>query len=94
MGWVSAKLVELTKESRAVQAKPNAAEAQRRKKKQEEKEAEQKARLDEREAERAKIRDACALIYSKTVDKKISDLTVRETQQVQACQTAGMYPPT
>jgi len=93
-GWVSAKLVELTKESKALQAKRNAAEAQRRKKKQEEREAEQSARIAENEAERTRLRNKCAQIYDKTADKKISDLTVRESQQVQACQAAGLYPPT
>ena len=43
--------------------------------------------------ERAKVRAACALIYKNTIDKKINDLTVREEQQVRACQALDMYPP-
>jgi hypothetical protein len=41
--------------------------------------------------ERAKIRTACRVIYDKTADRKIGDLTVREAQQVQACQVLGLY---
>jgi hypothetical protein len=41
--------------------------------------------------ERAKIRTACRVIYDKTADTKIGDLTVREAQQVQACQVLGLY---
>jgi hypothetical protein len=122
-GWVSVKLVELTEESKAAEAKReeeskaaeakreeeskaaeakrDAAEAQRRKqaaaarkKKQAAKQAEEDARLAEQEAERTRIRNACAIVYSKTADKKVSDLTVRESQQVQACQALGLYPPT
>jgi len=58
---------------------------------------EQKKRDAEEEAEAAEkrrtVRAACAAIYKNTVDKKISDLTVREEQQVRACQTLGLYPP-
>ena len=35
----------------------------------------------------------CAGIYKTTADKKVSDLTVKEAQQVQACQALGLYPP-
>jgi hypothetical protein len=41
--------------------------------------AEEEARASE---ERRKIRDACGLIYKNTADKKVSDLTVKEEQQV------------
>jgi hypothetical protein len=52
--------------------------------------AEQEARAAE---ERTKLRAACGGIYQNTVDKKVRDLTVREEQQVRACQTLGLYPP-
>ena len=44
-------------------------------------------------AERAKLRVACAVVYRNTANKKVSDLTVREAQQVQACQALGLYQP-
>lgn len=52
--------------------------------------AEQDAKAAE---ERAKIRAACKLIYEKTADKRIGDLTVKESQLVQLCQMLGLYPP-
>jgi hypothetical protein len=44
-------------------------------------------------AERARVRTACATIYKNTADKKVSDLTVKEAQQVQACEALGLYYP-
>jgi hypothetical protein len=52
--------------------------------------AEQDARAAE---ERRQIRVACGALYQKTADKKIGDPTVREEQQVRACQALGLYPP-
>jgi hypothetical protein len=43
--------------------------------------------------ERRRIRAACSAIYDATIDKKVRDLTVREEQQVRACQSSGLYPP-
>ncbi|HTB13623.1 MAG TPA: hypothetical protein VK752_18730 [Bryobacteraceae bacterium] len=37
--------------------------------------------------------DKCATVYRQTIDKKASDLTVRETQQIDACRTLRLYPP-
>jgi hypothetical protein len=31
--------------------------------------------------------DACVAVYRKTIDKKNADLTVRESEQVKACQS-------
>jgi hypothetical protein len=42
---------------------------------------------------RRRVRAACTEIYKNTIDKKVKDLTVREEQQVRACQVLGMYPP-
>jgi hypothetical protein len=54
--------------------------------------AERKATTDAaKAAEWAKLKAACAAIYRATVDMKVSDLTVRETEQVQACQVLGLY---
>jgi len=33
------------------------------------------------------------MIYESTIDKKVRDLTVREEQQVKACQAFALYPP-
>jgi hypothetical protein len=38
-------------------------------------------------------RATCAAVYRNTADKKVSDLTVKEGQQVRACQAVGLYPP-
>lgn len=43
--------------------------------------------------EQRRVRTACTTIYQATADKKIKDLTVREEQQVRACQALGLYPP-
>lgn len=43
--------------------------------------------------ERRKIRVACSTIYRNTADKKLKDLTVKDEQQVRACQALGLYPP-
>ena len=85
-------------------ARKDAAEAARqkrlaaeRKKKQAEEDAryaKAKAEQDAKEAEeRRKIRATCGVVYQNTADKKIADLTVREEQQVRACQALGLYPP-
>jgi hypothetical protein len=37
--------------------------------------------------------DSCVTIYHKTIDKRASDLTVRESEQVKACQSLDLYPP-
>lgn len=39
----------------------------------------------------AKLRANCATIRKATIDRKVSDLTVRETQLVNACQAVGLY---
>ena len=44
-------------------------------------------------AERRKIRANCTVIYQNTIDKKVKELTVREEEQVRACQVLGLYPP-
>ena len=86
------------------QAKKDAAEAARRKQlvaEQKRKQAEvdaQRAKMRAEEdakatEERRKIRATCTIIYQNTIDKKVRDLTVREDQQVRACQELGFYPP-
>jgi hypothetical protein len=56
--------------------------------------AQLKAEEDVKAAEeRRKVRVACAAIYQATIDKKVKDLTVREEQQVRACQVLNLYPP-
>jgi hypothetical protein len=42
---------------------------------------------------RLKHADECTQLYSQTIDKKTSDLTVRETELVKACQSISLYPP-
>jgi hypothetical protein len=71
--------------------------AAERKKKQAELDAQHAREEVEREEraadERRKVRAACALIYRNTADTKLRDLTVKEEQQVRACQALGLYPP-
>lgn len=77
----------------ALRAKADAAEAARQKRlaaEQKKKNAEQDARNAE---ERRKLRANCATIYQNTIDTKVKDLTVREEEQVRACQVLGLYPP-
>jgi hypothetical protein len=38
--------------------------------------------------------DSCIATYHQTIEKKNADLTVRETEQVKACQSLELYPPT
>jgi hypothetical protein len=76
-----------------VQAKKDAAEAALQKRlaaEQKKKVAEQEARNAE---ERRRLRANCIVIYENTIDKKVKDLTVREEEQVRACQALGLYPP-
>jgi hypothetical protein len=56
--------------------------------------AKDRADVDSKAAEeRRKIRAACAAIYKNTAGMKIKDLTVKDEQQVRACQALGLYPP-
>jgi hypothetical protein len=90
------------------EAKKAAAEAERRKKiaaERKKRDAEEEARSAKDAAERqsreareqareqARLRAACRLIFEKTSDKKVSDLTVREAHDVETCQLLGLYFP-
>lgn len=100
---IKASLVDLKKQLDAINAKRDADLARRERLAAEEKrkQAEAETRYvkakaeDEAKAieERRRIRVACSTIYHRTADKKIRDLTVREEQQVRACQALGLYPP-
>lgn len=92
------------KDAIEAQAKKAAAETARRKRlaaEQKRKQAEADARYakmkgegDARAAEeQRRLRAACSAIYKKTADTKLKDLTVKEEQQVRACQALNMYPP-
>ena len=94
----SSEIGDLTQEIQSIQGKREAARAAaaiaaRRKQAEDDAHyAKAKAAADAKfTEERAATRAACSLIYDKTVDRKVSDLTVRETQQVQACQMLGFY---
>ena len=92
--WVSP---EDQRKATEAQAKKDSAEAARRRRlaaARKNKEEEERACRDGIMAnEAAKIRVACKVTYKGTADKKIGDLTVKESQQVQACQALGLYPP-
>jgi hypothetical protein len=51
-------------------------------------EAERRAR---EAAEKAKLQATCTAVFKATGNKKVSDLTVVESQQIQACTALGMY---
>ena len=85
-------------------AKKAAAEAKHRKRlaaEREKRAAGERARAAkiraEREAkaaeERARLRAACSLIYERIGNKMMSDLTVKEAQQVRACEALNLYSP-
>jgi hypothetical protein len=42
---------------------------------------------------RKRLAVACNSVYQNTIDKKVTDLTVREAEVVKKCQDVGMYPP-
>ena len=57
-----------------------------------------RAEREDIEAKRAndeaeQVRAACAEIYRNTADKRVGNLTVKEEQQVRACQALGFYQP-
>jgi hypothetical protein len=43
--------------------------------------------------ERLELVDPCLRLYRTTIDKKVSDLTTRETEQIPACRSLDLYPP-
>lgn len=99
--WQSPADARLAAEERA---KKDAAEAVRQKRiaaEQKKRDAEEslhnaKARMEQaaKDArERERLRAVCFEVYRMTADKKVGDLTVREEQQVRACQALGLYPP-
>jgi hypothetical protein len=56
-------------------------------------EAKKAADAENARQQAAVLQRLCAALYSTTADKKISDLTVKEEEQVRACQGIGMYHP-
>jgi hypothetical protein len=85
--------VDLEKQLREVKAKQDAAEAARRKRLASEQKRKQAGEDAKAAEERRRIRAACSAIYQNTADMKISNLTVKEEQQVRTCQALGLYPP-
>lgn len=91
---LAAEVQAQTEATEAVRRKRLAAEQKRKQTKANAEYAKMKAEGDARAAEeRRNVRAACTAIYRNTVDKKVTDLTVREEQQVRACQASGLYPP-
>jgi hypothetical protein len=43
--------------------------------------------------ERLELVDPCLRLYRTTIDKKVSNLTTRETEQIAACRSLDFYPP-
>ena len=44
-------------------------------------------------AQRARLAAMCKAVYAQTSDKKLADLTVKETRAVQTCESVGLYVP-
>jgi hypothetical protein len=42
---------------------------------------------------RLKHADDCVAVYQTTIDKKLSDVTNRESDQIKTCKSANLYPP-
>jgi hypothetical protein len=76
-------------------AEQRTAEEQKRKRDEEQaREAKLTAEREKEEAaERKRLEAVCRMVYRSTIDKKKSDLTVRQEQQIKACDALGMYPP-
>src|ERR1035438_10531848 len=91
---VTGERVDLEEDRRKINAQRDA-EAARQKRLAAERDAriaKDRADSDAKAAEeRRKIRAACAAIYKNTADMKIKDLTVKDEQQVRACQALGLY---
>jgi hypothetical protein len=49
------------------------------------------AEVERKEAMDAEARKNCHVTFQATADKKVSELTVRESQSVNACQNLGYY---
>jgi hypothetical protein len=104
-GWVYSSLVEPTEETEVILAKQAAIQAQKdadeakyeaARRADEIKAANQRKKQQDDEKERVRLRRvkiqmACGVIYQNTINKKVSDLTVREEEQVRACQALGFY---
>jgi hypothetical protein len=104
-GWVYSALVEPTEETKVILAKQAAIKAQKdadeakyeaARRAEDIKAAKERKRQQDDEQERirlrrVKIQAACSVIYQDTINKKVSDLSVREEQQVRACQALGFY---
>jgi hypothetical protein len=93
-GWVVRALLELPPDQRSIyeaKAKVRAEE----KSVQAEKdtlEADRQAAKEAAEAEEMlRIKARCHALYKRTIDKKQADLTVRETQQITACEALDYY---
>jgi hypothetical protein len=88
--------IDLTEELRAIKAKHEADDAANRARETaiaERRRAEDRERAEKDAAEHAQLAATCSRIYKTTADKKVSDLTVREAEQVTICQRLDLYPP-
>jgi len=89
----AAALAEEERKAAEEQARQDAEEAARQKRLEAEHTRKQAEADRKTAAERRRLQAVCRVVYRNTIDKKITDLTVREEQQVRACQALGMYPP-
>ena len=95
-GWISSALILTGAAQKAEQDRLEAAQKaeQDRRAAGLKAEQEEKAKKQTEEAaERARVRAICATVYHDTIDTKLKDLTVREDQQVRACQALDLYRP-
>jgi hypothetical protein len=90
-GWVHCSLLAISAEWKAYSAKQEAIKRAAAKKVADEKKKQQDEAAAQAEAKHRQIRAACSVIYQNTINKKVSDLTVREEQQINACQALGFY---
>jgi hypothetical protein len=84
------------KDKEADEAREKRLEAERKRKQAEEDARYAKLKAQEEAkaaAERRRLQAICRIVYRNTIDRKVTDLTVREEGQVRACRALGLYPP-
>lgn len=49
-------------------------------------------RIQERGVKQLEMVDACTVVFHRTIDKRASDLTVREAALIKGCEDLDLYP--
>ena len=93
-GWIVRNVLDLPSDQRSIYEAKAKLKADAEKAKAD-MEAQEERRQDAKEAaeaeEKARVKAKCRALYKRTIDKKQAELTVRETQQIAACESLGLY---